>query len=66
MKTKEFEILRQKTVQELAQMLKKLKAEVLKTKIEVDRGRIKNVHAYLNKRKEIAKILTLISEKSQK
>lgn len=66
MKRKEFEELKGKTVQELKEMVNNLKRESLLTKIEIKQGKIKNVHAYLNLRKKIAKILTLISEKTKK
>jgi len=66
MKRKDFEILKEKNTQELEEMVRNLKKEALKIKMEIVRGKIKNVHAYLNKRKEIAKILTLISDRSQK
>jgi len=63
MKKKDFQTLKEKTIQELNQMVKDLKLEALKTKIEIKKGKIKNVHAYLEIRKKIAKILTLINEK---
>lgn len=61
MKRKELNSLKEKTKEELTEILKKLKLEALKTKMEITRGKIKNVHLYLTKRKQIAKILTLIN-----
>lgn len=61
MKRKELNSLKEKTKEELTEILKKLKLEALKTKMEITRGKIKNVHLYLIKRKQIAKILTLIN-----
>jgi len=64
MKKKDLQTLKEKSIQELNQMVNDLKLEALKTKIEIKKGKIKNVHAYLEIRKKIAKILTLINEKN--
>ncbi len=64
MKKKELNQLKEKSPEELKELLAKAKLEALKMKMEQLRGKVKNVHTYLIKRKEIAKITTLINEKS--
>lgn len=64
MKKKDFEQLKQLSQEELKQKVEKIKEEALKIKMEIVQGKIKNVHGYLAKRKEIAKILTLISKRA--
>lgn len=63
MKKKDFNQLKEKTIEELNELLAKAKLEALKIKMEQMRGKVKNVHLYLMKRKEIAKMMTLINEK---
>lgn len=63
MKKKDFEQLKEKSLEELGELLRKARIEALKIKMEQERGKLKDVHAYFKKRKEISKILTLISEK---
>ena len=64
MKKKEFDQLKGTSLPELKEKLTKEKIEAAKIRLEIDQGKVKNVHGHLAKRKEIAKILTLISEKS--
>ncbi len=66
MKKKDFNQLKEKTIEELKVLLAKAKLEALKIKMEQTRGKVKNVHTYLMKRKEIAKITTLINEKTHR
>jgi len=63
MKRKDFIQLKELSLSQLEDLAKKATLESAKIRLEVKRGKIKNTHAWLNKRKEIAKILTLISEK---
>ena len=63
MKRKDFDQLRSSTVESLRDLLKKTQLEALKIKLEISRGKVKNVHASLAKRKEVAKIKTLLREK---
>lgn len=65
MKKKEFNQLKEKSLEELKQALEKLKLEAIKLKMEIGRGKVKNVHGYSAKRKEIARIMTLISERTK-
>jgi len=64
MKKKEFDQLKGMSLPELKEKMMKEKNEAAKIRLEIGQGKVKNVHGYLAKRKEIAKILTLISEKS--
>lgn len=63
MKKKEFDQLKEKSLEDLKEFLKKLKAESLNLKMEIKKGKIKNTRGYFSKRKEIARVMTLISEK---
>jgi large subunit ribosomal protein L29 len=58
--------LAEKTVEELNQLLKKSKEEWVKLKMELAVSKLKNLHACKSKRKEIAKIKTVIREKELK
>jgi len=64
MKKQEYNQLKEATLENLKELCRKAKLEAAKIKLDIARGRTKNVHAYLSKRKEIAKIRTLISQKS--
>ena len=66
MKKNEFNQLKESSIENLKSLAQKAKLEAAKIKLEINRGRTKNVHAYLSKRKEIAKINTLISQKELK
>ncbi len=63
MKKKDFDQLKEKTQAELVEILKKLKAESLNFKMDIKRGKIKNTRCYFTKRKEIARVMTLVSGK---
>jgi len=63
MKKKEFDQLKEMNLESLRPLLTKMRLEAAKIKMEIDQGKQKNVHAYLAKRKEIAKVMTLIREK---
>ena len=62
MKKKEFDQLKGLGLSELKEKLVKAKTEAAKVRLDIGQGKTKNVHGYLAKRKEIAKILTLISK----
>lgn len=64
MKKKEFNQFKEKSVEELKVVLGNLETEAMKAKLEIAQGKMKNVHTFLTKRKDIAKINTLISEKA--
>lgn len=52
-----------KTIEELNQLLKKSKEEWVKLKMDLAVGKLKNLHAGKSKRKEIARIKTVIRGK---
>ena len=64
MKTKEFKDLKNKEVKDLIKMLNERKNSLRKIMLEIKTGTEKNIKKGNNIRKEIAKILTLIKEKS--
>ena len=64
MKTKEFKELKNKEVKDLTKMLNERKNSLRKIVLEIKTGSEKNIKKGSNIRKEIAKILTLIKEKS--
>jgi ribosomal protein L29 len=66
MKKNEFKQLRDSTLENLKSLVSKGKMEAAKIQLEISRGQTKNLHAYLTKRKDIAKIKTLIKEKELK
>lgn len=63
MKKKDWQQLKETDLEGLKQLLSKAELDAVKVKIEGYRSQTKDVHQYLKKRKEIAKIKTLIKEK---
>ena len=63
MKTQEFKNLRQKNEKELIDMVKNLKKEMTKLRLELSMKKIKNVSIIRGKRKDIARILTILKER---
>lgn len=63
MKTQEFKNLRQKNEKELIDMVKNLKKEMTKLRLELSMKKIKNVSIVRGKRKDIARILTILKER---
>lgn len=61
MKQKDKKALHDKTVAELNLMLKDLKADIAKLSLGVEK--VKNVHLGSVKKKDIARILTILNEK---
>jgi len=66
MKTSEFKNIRQKSDEELKDLLNNLKTEVQKITLEIATRKLKNVSLIRIKRKEIAQIKTIISERKFK
>lgn len=62
MKSKAKKELHTKTMQELKQLLKETKDEIFKLKIEHARKKLKNTSLISGKRKDLAKIMTMIKE----
>ena len=57
--------LRQKDIKELKDMLKDLQFQLLKLRAEARMGTLKNTASIRNTRKDIARILTIITEKQR-
>ncbi|GEM_PF-6332278 len=65
MKTKEKKEFREKTIQELQKALKQFREEFLSMVFEHDRGKLKNTSLLLHKRKDIARIKSILQEKAK-
>lgn len=63
MKPKE---LREKTKEELENLLKEKKARLMKLRFELKEGKLKNVAEIKETKRDIARILTILKEKCQK
>lgn len=63
MKTKQKKELHTRTMQELKVMLKEAKEELFSLKLEKVQRKLKNLRSIFEKRKNIAKILTILREK---
>ena len=64
MKKNELADLKGKTVDELERLLLDIREELSKLKIDMSLGKNKNVNQARNKRKDIARILTILSMKA--
>ncbi len=65
MKKEQKKELRTKTVDELIKELRDLRSEVAKLKIEMKTGKIEDTNAFYKKKKDIARVLTYLSEKRE-
>lgn len=63
MKLKEKKQLREKTIKELQVLLAQTKDEDKALQFEHKRGKVKNTSSLLHKRKDIAKIYSILKEK---
>lgn len=63
MKKKDIQDLKTKSLPELKKILAKALLELARLKFTAEDKKGKNVHLYLNKRRDIARIKTIISEK---
>lgn len=66
MKAKEKKELHQKTAEELKIALKETRAELFLQKMEKAQKKLKNLRSIFEKRKKIARILTILKEKEFK
>lgn len=64
MKTKEKKDLFTKTIPELKLLLKEAKESLFKMKMELSKKKLKDTRSIFKKRKDVAKILTVIKEKN--
>ncbi|MBI3290291.1 50S ribosomal protein L29 [Candidatus Microgenomates bacterium] len=65
MKKKELQELKVKEVKELNDMLTKKRVELDNALIDLQAGRVKNVHTVRSTRRDIARILTITKEKGR-
>jgi ribosomal protein L29 len=65
MKKKDLNELKTKTTAELKKLCKEAKVALVKIRMEINTGKIKNVNSMGKKRDEIAKMLTIINEKQE-
>jgi len=63
MKIQQKKELRTKTVDELMHELKGMRSEIAKLAIDMKMGKIENTNALYRKRKDIARVLTYLSQK---
>lgn len=63
MKKKDLDELKNKGISDLKIEIKKLQKEAIDTLLELKIGKIKNVHAYNQKRKDIARVKTVLKMK---
>ncbi len=66
MKSKQLKELKEKSINELEELLKTHQAELIKVKTELATKKLKNTCSPRKKRKDIAQIKTLIREKQLK
>lgn len=63
MKIQQKKELRSKTADELIKELRDMRAEAAKLAIDMKMGKVENTNALYRKRKDIARVLTYLSEK---
>lgn len=66
MKIKEKKELRQKSINELRLLLQQVKEELFSLRLEKVQKKLKNTSSIFQKRKDIARILTILKEKEFK
>lgn len=65
MKKKEKQELQTKTIEELKTLLKEAKNLLLTMRFDLSRNKLKNTRSLFLKRKEIARILTVLNQKEK-
>jgi large subunit ribosomal protein L29 len=65
MKKLEFEKLKQATISELQKLLQERREKLERLRFDLAVGKVKNISEIRKTRKDIARILTLINEKSR-
>lgn len=65
MKKEQKKELRAKTIDELIKELRDMRSEVAKLKIDMKTGKAENTNALYRKKKDIARVLTYLSEKGE-
>lgn len=64
MKKKDLEQLKNQDIKALKNKIAELKREAANIKIDLSMGKVKNVHTLLQKKKDVAKIITILKLKS--
>ncbi len=63
MKKKDLDQIKTQNQKELSKKLEDLRRETSNLKMDITLGKVKNVHSFLQKKKDIAKILTIMKLK---
>lgn len=63
MKKKEVSQLHTKSSQELKNLIEKMEEELVKMKVDLESGKLKDVRAVLKKRRDLARVKTILREK---
>lgn len=63
MKKKDVQELRNKSIKELRELMRKIQEELVKLRTELGAGKLKNVHQVKLKRRDLARIKTILREK---
>ena len=63
MKKKQLDELHAKSVKELKESVKKIQGELVQLRTELGAGKLKNVHQIKLKRRDLARIKTILREK---
>ncbi len=63
MKKKQFRELKTKNIDELAKKVEDLEKETTTARVELNMGKVKNVHVAKNKKRDIAQLKTIIRMK---
>lgn len=64
MKKKDLEQFKNKTIKELAEFIRTKEQDLLKSKLDLKSGRVKNVRIVKNIRRDLAQIKTILQEKA--
>lgn len=64
MKKKDLEEIKKQNIGQLKIKIAELKKEVANFKIDLSMGKVKNVHSILQKKKAVAKIMTILTLKT--
>ena len=63
MKTKEQKDLKNKSIDQLKKLLADLEKDATNSRLELGQGKVKNVHLQRSRRKDMARILTILNIK---
>ena len=63
MKTKDIQALQSKNQKELEDLVRQTQAELVKLRVDLGAGKIKDVHAVVNKSRDLARVKTILRGK---